>query len=169
MWRPHVKHFEEKVKRVRAMARVNGSSFWVSGLLQLVVNCKEKNVIWTRRGFQWAPNPCLLQNTLLFSPLLQIFQKAEPGAAWHNTGELLYMQPTPCRFILQKPKVNTGTSRYLLKNTNKYCLAVPTTPVLTLLLDQTAGRTLPVLSEVMNPGIKCRSMDTNIPFASSGD
>lgn len=92
-----------------------------------------------------------------------------PESGTWGSLELLYMQPTPCRFILQKPKVNTGPSRYLLKNTNKYCLAVPTTPVLTLLLDQTAGRTLPVLSEVMNPGIKCRSMDTNIPFASSGD
>ena len=75
----------------------------------------------------------------------------------------------PLSLHTTKTESNTGPSRYLLKNTNKYCLAVPTTPVLTLLLDQTAGRTLPVLSEVMNPGIKCRSMDTNIPFASSGD
>ena len=82
--------------------------------------------------------------------------------------ELLNTQPTPCRFILQKPKVNTR-SRHLLKKTNKYCLAVRKTPVLTLLLDQTAGRTLPVLSEVMNPGIKCKSMDINMQLASSGN
>ena len=149
--RPYVKHFKEKVKRVSALARVDASS---------TSTCSPpptENVIWTRGVFNGhhilgsSRTPCCLVPCSRQSRLWILTQlDTMLWSYWTCNLPLV-------AFTLLKPEVNTAPLRYY------------TLPVLTLLLDQNAGRTPPVLSKVVNPEIKCRSMDTTMQLASFGD
>ena len=87
------------------------------------------------------------------------------------------MQPThpppalPLPLPLHSPETQENTGPFSLYKEILSCgtpfahekeRVVPSTPVLTLLLDQNLGEKPPVLSEVVNPGIKCRSMDAKM-------